>query len=252
MKTPNYVFDDELYHHGVEGQKHGVRRWQNEDGSLTPEGYIHYGYGKKDAREKHNLQMYKANLKSDRQQYKDTLSAREERNRIKEIAKNNRLIRKEERKQIKEQARNERLQNKEKSKTNQVQRTGLLKNSRKMSNEQLEEAVERLRLEAEYNKNLLTVNDSKSALARADRFIQSETGKAIKEIAIAVLPNVTKELVTQVTPRVLNYPTKLDREAKENENRLNEEKARTEIEKQRYEQERQRLLLKQLRKNKTP
>lgn len=33
----------ELYHHGVKGQKHGQRRWQNPDGSLTPEGYIHYG-----------------------------------------------------------------------------------------------------------------------------------------------------------------------------------------------------------------
>jgi hypothetical protein len=33
----------ELYHHGVKGQKWGERRWQNPDGSLTPEGYEHYG-----------------------------------------------------------------------------------------------------------------------------------------------------------------------------------------------------------------
>ena len=36
----------ELYHHGVKGQKHGKRRYQNPDGSLTPEGRIHYGIGK--------------------------------------------------------------------------------------------------------------------------------------------------------------------------------------------------------------
>ena len=36
-----------LVHHGVSGMKWGQRRWQYEDGSLTPEGYIHYGYGKK-------------------------------------------------------------------------------------------------------------------------------------------------------------------------------------------------------------
>ena len=32
-----------LIHHGVPGQKWGYRRWQNEDGSLTPEGREHYG-----------------------------------------------------------------------------------------------------------------------------------------------------------------------------------------------------------------
>ena len=37
----------ELYHHGVKGQKHGKRRYQNPDGSLTPEGRIHYGVGDK-------------------------------------------------------------------------------------------------------------------------------------------------------------------------------------------------------------
>lgn len=34
---------EHLAHYGIKGQKHGVRRWQNEDGSLTPEGYRHYG-----------------------------------------------------------------------------------------------------------------------------------------------------------------------------------------------------------------
>lgn len=33
---------DELYHHGVKGQKWGVRRYQNSDGSLTAEGKEHY------------------------------------------------------------------------------------------------------------------------------------------------------------------------------------------------------------------
>lgn len=36
---------DSLMHHGVKGQKHGTRRWQYEDGSLTPAGRIHYGVG---------------------------------------------------------------------------------------------------------------------------------------------------------------------------------------------------------------
>lgn len=35
------VFTDELYHHGIKGQKWGVRRYQNYNGSLTKEGKAH-------------------------------------------------------------------------------------------------------------------------------------------------------------------------------------------------------------------
>ena len=36
-------YSDELYHHGIKGQKWGLRRFQNEDGTLTALGKIHYG-----------------------------------------------------------------------------------------------------------------------------------------------------------------------------------------------------------------
>lgn len=32
----------ELYHHGIRGMKWGKRRYQNKDGSLTPEGLKRY------------------------------------------------------------------------------------------------------------------------------------------------------------------------------------------------------------------
>lgn len=37
------TWENELYHHGIKGQKWGVRRFQNEDGSLTPAGRKRYG-----------------------------------------------------------------------------------------------------------------------------------------------------------------------------------------------------------------
>lgn len=37
-----YPVSDELYHHGIKGQRWGVRRYQNEDGSLTSAGKKRY------------------------------------------------------------------------------------------------------------------------------------------------------------------------------------------------------------------
>ena len=54
---------DELYHHGIKGQRWGVRRFQNEDGSLTPTGERRYndsdndGAPKVKKKSKHRLRL---------------------------------------------------------------------------------------------------------------------------------------------------------------------------------------------------
>lgn len=40
-----YYYQTYLYHHGIKGQKWGVRRFQNKDGSLTPKGEKRYEVG---------------------------------------------------------------------------------------------------------------------------------------------------------------------------------------------------------------
>ena len=61
-----YVYSDELYHHGIKGQKWGVRRYQNKDGSYTTEGKIRYEVDPK---------TNSMSSKGSKRYYKDTMGA---------------------------------------------------------------------------------------------------------------------------------------------------------------------------------
>lgn len=57
---------DELYHHGIQGQKWGIRRYQNEDGSLTDAGMRrYYGHPRKIQRDLNKLEQEYAYAKGD-------------------------------------------------------------------------------------------------------------------------------------------------------------------------------------------
>ena len=60
-----------LMHHGVPGQVHGKRRYQNYDGSLTPLGREHYGVGQ---RVKDSFHAHKANRLMDENWYRTNRS----------------------------------------------------------------------------------------------------------------------------------------------------------------------------------
>lgn len=72
------AYPNELYHHGIKGQKWGVRRFQNPDGSLTPAGrkrYNKYTTVKKDYHSvRKNLNRYtKLTEKGDKEAAKQVL-----------------------------------------------------------------------------------------------------------------------------------------------------------------------------------
>lgn len=51
----NSDYDSELKHHGILGQKWGIRRFQNPDGTLTPAGRERYGYSRITSSQKENI-----------------------------------------------------------------------------------------------------------------------------------------------------------------------------------------------------
>ena len=208
-KQPNYVFDtdDELYHHGILGQRWGHRRFQNEDGSWTPEGRERYGEGgarsksdvqKYKAKVSYNTQKYKADLKSKAKQEKDKRTAKEERNRLKEWGKT------------------ERVAKQEQAKIDNRGTSGAkFRRIKNLSDEDLEKAINRLKLQSEYNKQYALATNPDSALAKADRFFDGPTGKFVRDLTVATLPNVADHAVQKVLDSKLKYANKEDREAAE-------------------------------------
>ena len=190
-KKPNYVFDDELYHHGIQGQKWGERRFQNEDGSWTAEGRERYGKGdgmsdRAKARMEYKTEKYKMYLKSKEQRNRDKIAAKEERQRIKEQSKNDRLM-------IKEQAK---ISKKEKDAI--------------QSKEELRDKIEKLNLQIEYNKKLREA-EKPTALTKANEFFNTPTGKLVGQVITSTIPNLVTQSAQKVIENKLKYANPLDK-----------------------------------------
>lgn len=82
--------NESLTHHGIKGQHWGVRRYQNTDGSLTPEGRRHWGIGDAIRGAKTNVQKYvKSKKAAALRNKKNSILARGD---VNEILKNKHLF----------------------------------------------------------------------------------------------------------------------------------------------------------------
>ena len=59
----DYLKVSYLYHHGIKGQKWGIRRFQNDDGTLTEEGKARYGSNSIEEMPDASKKLYKSDRK---------------------------------------------------------------------------------------------------------------------------------------------------------------------------------------------
>lgn len=155
---------DELYHHGIKGQKWGRRRYQNADGSLTPAGKQRYG--SKENFEKQYPEDRKAATKA----------VKKVSDKGAEVARSAREIEAERTK-------------KRQSKADKALEKAAREKARKMSDQELREAVNRLNLEENYT-----------------RMMQNRERISVGESTVAKVLNVTLTAMT-VTSTALGIAT---------------------------------------------
>lgn len=84
----DYLEIRELCHHGVKGQKWGIRRYQNEDGTLTEEGKARYGVDENGNMSREGKKLLKKDRKQTEKDIKEELEKETEVNAKTNIAKN--------------------------------------------------------------------------------------------------------------------------------------------------------------------
>ena len=212
-----YIFySDELSHYGIPNQKHGVRRFQYPDGSLTPAGRIRYGVGK--AREK-SASGAKAKVASSKDQ--ERAAARAKRIEARKAKKDARIAEKNARK---EAERKREQDAKELQRYEELRR----KPASKLTAAEMAELTARLTAEKQYKELLRATEEPK--LFDGKKFVVDvlqDSGKKILSGAITYgAGKVINSIVGDEVFKVGNNDSKKqDKENKENkENKQNKEK----------------------------
>lgn len=167
---------NELYHHGITGMRWGFRRFQNEDGSLTPEGELRYNQGKQKAARGKAAEMYKT------KKYKAKLALKQEKQKVKDAAELAKTAKKEQ------------------AKLNAEDRV-IKKKAKNMTDEELRNEVNRLAMELDYQKKSWQVERGKkgpSALDKADEFFERPTGRIVAEVGKSIVTQVATNTLTNI------------------------------------------------------
>ena len=176
MDNLDKITYDEIKHHGIKGQKWGVRRYQNEDGSLTNAGKKRYG-----TQENFEKQYPIDKKKSD---ISTINSGREAARNAKEVNRN-----------LKELER-EKTSKKQKIANKQIEEAAR-DNARRMSDQELREAVNRLNMEENYTRMMANRNYIDAGESAASKFMDRASKALVVTEAALSIALIVRQLKSQ-------------------------------------------------------
>ena len=172
------MYSDELYHHGILGQRWGIRRYQKKDGSLTPAGLKRYGS------EANFKKIQRAEATAKKEAEKAKYRARTEA----EIAKINKKY-----KINKPDVKKEEAEAKEETKEKEKSSKPKAKSINEMTDDEIRARINRIQLENQL-KSLTPVQQTKG-----QKFV-----KMLSDTAAPAIKNAAKDALEKYLKKKLN------------------------------------------------
>ena len=178
------MYSDELYHHGILGQRWGIRRYQKKDGSLTPAGLKRYGS------EANFKKIQRAEATAKKEAEKAKYRAKTEA----EIAKINKKY-----KINKPDAKKEETKAKEETKEKEKSSKPKAKSINEMTDDEIRARINRIQLENQL-KSLTPVQQTKG-----QKFV-----KMVSDTAVPAIKNAAKDALEKYLKKKLNEALGVD------------------------------------------